>query len=93
MDFDDLPKFDGKAVIGALRIDRVNPDLDGATLVPRNVTYKEFVRDMQWVQEHRAHHGGYFIILESGTETFLPAVVFEALFDKQPPPPLPPMTA
>jgi len=81
--YKDLPKHNGPAKIGALRIDRIQVDNVECTFMPRDVSFRPFRRSLVWTQQHRAHAGGYLVMLEDGTETFLAAEVFNTIFGEK----------
>lgn len=73
-----MPRYKSHKTVWALQIEKIEAEGDGgAVLTPVEEGYAPFKVDVEYMDKHKPHEGGYFVTYDDGYKSFSPAKAFE----------------
>lgn len=84
----EMPKYQSHKKVWALKIDKIEKDVDkareedretdgSAVITPADEGYGPFKVDHHYMHKHNPEAGGYYVVYEDGYKSFSPAKAFE----------------
>lgn len=80
-----LPQWQCHKIVGAAKIDAIDRKPNGAAILHLSADGQKLdsIRvDHEYMEKHRPYEGGYFVHYQEGYQSFSPAPVFEAGYDR-----------
>lgn len=78
----EMPKYKCHKEVWALKIKSIVIDGEMAMITPEEDRYSPFEVDFEYMQKHKPHVGGYYVVYEDGYKSFSPAKQFETGYKK-----------
>jgi hypothetical protein len=79
----EMPRYVSHKEVWALRIAEIN--VETLTITPEDAGYAPFVVGREYVEKHRPHAGGYYVVYSDGYKSFSPAKAFEEGYTRKVP--------
>lgn len=75
----EMPRYRSHKLVRALKIKKIlhHDNNPGATIHPADEGYASFQVDAEYLNKHKPHEGGYYVVYEDGYRSFSPAKAFE----------------
>lgn len=74
----EMPRYKSHKQVWALKIKTISLSAAGdATITPEEAGYAPFKPEPGYMEKHKPHAGGYYVVYDDGYKSFSPAKAFE----------------